>query len=227
MVVVGIGMNGGLVRQVALEWDGKGQGTQWPNMDLDEVWCGSERELRRTLDRDPEKEGPRSYLLSGSLGEAVHPEEGATSRRQVPSGPVSGADTVQTPSNVDPPVSFESVRTRFCGSGKFNLCTYLISCLPRILTYFAACCRYRGKCQGPRARPDRQYTGQMFFDEVFWAWKIHIEPSRALRLQVLGINRTWKPTYLGDKGVAGGQVHTHVCTYCSMYVCACLWQRKY
>jgi len=44
VVVVGIGMNGGLVRQVALEWDGKGQGTQWPNMDLDEVWCGSERE---------------------------------------------------------------------------------------------------------------------------------------------------------------------------------------
>lgn len=37
MVVVGIGMNGGLVRQVALEWHGKGQGTQWPNMDVDEV----------------------------------------------------------------------------------------------------------------------------------------------------------------------------------------------
>lgn len=28
-------MNGGLVRQVALEWRGKGQGTQWPNMEVE------------------------------------------------------------------------------------------------------------------------------------------------------------------------------------------------
>ncbi len=38
-----------------------------------------------------------------------------------------GADTVQTPSNVDLPVSFESVHARFSGSGKVNVCTYLFS----------------------------------------------------------------------------------------------------